>query len=364
MPAKPRSHVQRLTPYIPGKPVTEVQRELCLEHVVKLASNENPLGPSPAAIAAIHEGASSAHIYPDAASFELRAALARKHQISPDLIMVGSGSDELIHYLSLIFLDPGDEIIMGDPGFSRYSAGADLAQAKTVLVPLDENERHDLPAMAAAITDNTKLIWIANPNNPTGTIIRRREFEEFLDHLPDTVAVVLDEAYFEFAIDPEYPNALDYIRQGRQVIGLRTFSKTYGLAGLRVGYGFASGEIVKVVDGAREPFNVTSIAQKAAVAALADEDHLQRTIRANQAGLARLTGIFESCGVKTVESFTNFVWADLGRSANQVCSELLGKGIIIRSGALFGRPTCVRVSIGSPAEIDAFQAAFRDTVRA
>nr|MBA3726872.1 aminotransferase class I/II-fold pyridoxal phosphate-dependent enzyme [Armatimonadota bacterium] len=239
----------------------------------------------------------------------------------------------------------------------------DLARAKTVLVPLDENERHDLPAMAAAITDNTKLIWIANPNNPTGTIIRRREFEAFLDHLPDTVAVVLDEAYFEFAIDPEYPNALDCIRQGRQVIGLRTFSKTYGLAGLRVGYGFASGEIVQMVEGAREPFNVTSIGQKAAVAALADEDHLQKTIRANQAGVARLTGIFQSCGNQAVESFANFVWADLGRPANEVCAELLKKGVIIRSGAIFGRPTCVRVSIGSPAEMDTFEAAFHEVIR-
>ncbi len=341
-------------PYLPGKPAEEVRRELGLGRVVKLASNENPYGPSPKALAAIAGAAGGLHVYPDGSSRALREALGAFHGVPMERIVVGNGSDELIHLLGLVLLEPGDEMIMGDPGFSRYDASAHLTPCRLVKVPLDAGYRHDLLAMAAAVTERTKLVFLANPNNPTGTIVRRPELEAFLDAVPERVAVVIDEAYFEFAAPFEgYPDSRDYL--GRpNVVGMRTFSKTYGLAGIRVGYGFFPAAIADAMHRAREPFDVNSLAQAAAIAALGDTEHIARTVAGNTAGLARLGEIARGVGAVPVESQANFLLMDVGRPARPVFEALLREGVIVRSGEALGVPTCLRVSVGTPEEIETF----------
>jgi len=354
-----------MTPYSPGKPIAEVKRELGLDRVVKLASNENPLGPSPLAVAALKKAAEEAHIYPDGASHDFRQAVATRFKVPYESVIVGNGSDELIHLLGLIFLSsPDDEIIVGYPSFVRYDAAAHLADAKVIQVPLDADYRHDLPAMAKAITKNTKLVFIANPNNPTGTIVTKAEIDAFLRDLPESVTVVLDEAYFEFAEhEPDFPCSVDYVLEGRNVVGLRTLSKTYGLAGIRLGYGFAPAKIADAINRAREPFNVNSLAQLAGIAALDDEGHVQRTVENNRRGLQRLAGAFEAVGAKPCPSFANFVFADLGRPARPVFQALLERGIIVRPGDVLGAPNCLRVSVGTEEEIDLFVEALHEVMK-
>lgn len=356
MAARIRPNVLQMQPYSPGKPVDEVKRELGLDRVVKLASNENPLGPSPKAIEAVKEAASKMHIYPDGAAHDLRTALSAKFGLPPKQIIVGNGSDELIHLLGLVLLDEDSEMMMGDPSFSRYDAAAHLSDAKLVKVPLDADYRHDLSAMAKAVTEKTKLIWVANPNNPTGTVVRENEFDKFLHDIPVDTVVVLDEAYFEFAAHlKDFPNSIDYIKAGwPNVVGLRTFSKAYGLAGIRVGYGFAPPVIADAIERAREPFDVNALAQVAAVAALGDDEHIEATVETNRRGLERLAGVFEEVGAKPLESFANFIYADLGQPARPVFDALLRRGVITRPGDVLGNPTCLRVSVGTDEEIDIF----------
>jgi histidinol-phosphate aminotransferase len=362
MPSRIRPNVLAMHPYAPGRPIEDVQREFGLERVVKLASNENPFGPSPLAIAAVVEAASRMHLYPDGASRTLRHAIAEKFGMPEETVLLGNGSDELIHLLGVMYLgDPGDTMIMGDPGFSRYDASAHLADAHLVKVPLDADLVHDLDAMREAVNERTRLIFIANPNNPTGTVVSRAKFEAFLDALPGHVTVVLDEAYTEYAVDaPDPISSLDYVRAGRPVIGLRTFSKAYGLAGIRVGYGFAAPSVVDAYHRAREPFNVNALAQVAAVAALQDDDHIAHSVAYNTHGLARLAETFRSVGASPYASYANFAYADLGRPAAPIFDALLRRGIIVRSGAHVGHPHCLRVSVGTNAEIDEFVAAFTE----
>lgn len=354
-----RPNVLRMVPYAPGKPIEEVKRELGLDRVVKLASNENPLGPSPKAVAAVKAAAERMHIYPDGAAFELKRAISEKFGVPQSRILVGNGSDELLHLLGLLFLgDPDDEVVMGDPSFSRYIAAAELAPCRLVKVPLDSGFRHDLLAMAREVTERTRLVFIANPNNPTGTIVRQKELDSFVDDLPERATLVLDEAYFEFASsEPDFPNSLDYIARGRNVVGLRTFSKIYGLAGIRVGYGFASEAIVDGIDRAREPFDVNSLAQVAAVAALEDDEHLERTVENNRRGLEQLREAFLKVGARPMESFANFMFADLGRPAKPVFEALLKLGVITRSGHALGNDRCLRVSVGTEDELEVFSQA-------
>lgn len=360
-----RPNVLRMQPYSPGKPIAEVKRELGLECIVKLASNENPLGPSPKAVAALKQAAEEAHIYPDASAHDFRRAASEKFGVPYEQVLVGNGSDELIHLLGMVFLEkPEDEIIVGYPSFVRYDAAAHLAGSKLISVPLDADYRHDLPAMLAAVTPNTKLMFIANPNNPTGTLVTKAEVDALLDQLPDHVTLVLDEAYFEFAADQsDFPNSADYIREGRNVVGLRTLSKTYGLAGIRLGYGFAPPVIADAINRAREPFNVNSLAQVAGVAALADDEHVKRTVENNRRGLERLAGVFEKLGAKPCPSFANFIFADLGQPARPVFQALLERGVIVRPGDVLGSPTCLRVSVGTEEEIEVFVEAIEDVMK-
>lgn len=362
-----RANVLQMEAYTPGKPAAEVTRELGVAPVLKLASNENPLGPSPKAIEAVKIAAERMHVYPDASGFELRRAIAGKFGMPEECVFLGNGSDELIHMLGLLFLgSPDDEMIVGNPSFVRYDAAAYLAPAKLIKVQLDSTYTHDLAAMARVATANTKLVFVANPNNPTGTMVSHADLLAFRSDLPKGAMLVLDEAYYEFAAHaPGYPNSLEMIRDGLDVIALRTFSKAYGLAGIRVGYGFAPASVVDAFNRAREPFNVNALAQAAAVAALQDDAHIRATMENNARGMARIADALKSVGATPYPSYGNFVFADLHRPCGPIVQALMEHGIVIRGGQMFGTPTCVRVSIGTDHEVDRFveeiQAAMKET---
>jgi len=345
-----------MVPYSPGKPVSEVQRELGLGDVVKLASNENPLGPSPKAVEAVREAASSMHLYPDGSSFDLIQALSRHFQIAKEHIVVGNGSDELIRMLSWVLLDgPEDEVLVGDPSFICYDEAANIVPCRLIKVPLDANYVHDLLAMSSKLSDRTRIVFIANPNNPTGTIVRKQEVDAFLRDVPESALVVLDEAYFEFAREESgYPDGREYVLEGRSVAALRTFSKAYGLAGIRCGYGFMPIEVTDAINRARQPFNVNALAQVAGIAALEDEKHVERTIANNHDGASVISNAIKNAGAMPCETFANFVFADFGRPTAPLVQALLGQGVIVRSGVPFGCPNCIRVTIGTPKENDKF----------
>lgn len=354
-----------MIPYSPGKPIEEVQRELGLARVIKLASNENPLGPSPKAVKAIQEAASRINLYPDGSSHRLKQAISEKFDVATSQVLVGSGSEEIIQHLGLIFLgDPSDEVIAARPSFPRYGAAAHVADCRLIEVPLDRDLRHDLPAMAKAITSRTKLLFVCNPNNPTGTVLRKSEFESFLADVPDEVCLVLDEAYFELAQDaPEPVDSLDYLRARRNVVGLRTLSKISGLAGVRIGYGFAPEYVVDAVQRVRLPFHANSLAQVGAIVALSDEEHIRKTIENNRVGLEAISAALAAEGARVIPSYTNFAYADLHRPARPVFEALLRKGVIVRPGDVFGDPTFLRVSVGTSEENAAFAEAFKKVMR-
>jgi histidinol-phosphate aminotransferase len=272
--------IAALSPYVPGKPIDELQRELGLTRVIKLASNENPLGPSPKALAVINETAATLHRYPDGGAFKLRQALAHRWKVTDEQIILGNGSDEILGLLARTFLSPGDEAVMAAHTFVIYHMEVTAAHGKAVTVPL-KDWRHDVAAMAGAITDRTRLVFLCNPNNPTGTMVSAEEVAWLIARIPDHVVVVFDEAYFEYVRSSEFPDSMAWIKEGRNVIVLRTFSKIYGLAGLRIGYGVTTGEIVNLLNRVRPPFNANSIAQRAALAALDDDEHVARSRAVN-----------------------------------------------------------------------------------
>lgn len=356
-------NIARLTPYSPGKPVEEVQRELGLNRVIKLASNENPLGPSPEAIKAIAGCAARVHLYPDAAAWTLRQALAVRLNVSPESIVIGNGSDDIIHLLGVTFLQPDNEVVQGDPSFVRYEAAALLNNALCHRVPLTPDWVHDLEAMAARCNARTRLVFIANPNNPTGTIVGREALLRLLERMPEDALLVLDEAYYEYAAGaPEYPDGVDLVREGRNVAVLRTFSKAYGLAGLRIGYGVMHPDIAQWLHRTREPFNVNLIAQVAALAALQDVEHVHRTVAMNEEGKQTFYDAFKALGLNYTPTFANFVWVDLGRECRPIYEALLRRGIITRTGDIFGAPTYLRVTTGTPEENALFLSALRDVL--
>ena len=364
MPLPPVSaNITRLVPYTPGKPVEEVKRELGLTEVVKLASNENSLGPAPKAIEAVQKLAAKMHIYPDADVRELRQALALHLDVAPETLVFGNGSDDIIHLLGVTLLTPGDEIIQADPSFVRYESAALLNDAVCHLVPLTPDYRHDLAAMAARVNDRTRLIFLCNPNNPTSTIVNREELETFLASVPDNVVVVLDEAYYEYAVgSPEYPDSLRYVREGRNVVVLRTFSKAYGLAGHRIGFGVMRPEIAGWLNRTREPFNVNYMAQAAAVAALSDTNHIVRTVAMNEQGKCDLYAACEELGLSVTPTYANFVWIDVKTDAQAVFQGLLHRGVIVRASEGFKSPTHIRVTIGTPEENACFVLALREVL--
>ncbi len=357
MPSSIRPNVLKMTPYSPGKPIADVRRELGLERIVKLASNENPLGPSPKAVVAVQQAALKMNLYPDGASLDFRSAIASHYNMPLTNVIVGNGSDDIIQLLGLVFLgSPEDEVVVGDPSFVCYDAAAHLAGCRLIKVPLDSEQRHDLDAMIAHVSPRTKLVFIANPNNPTGTVIATEALNAFLAKLPASVTVVLDEAYFEFAAGlADVPDSANYVRAGANVVGMRTLSKAYGLAGLRIGYAFVPAFVRDAYDRARQPFHVNCLAQAGGIAALDDKEHLRKTLEMNEIGGARIAAALQRFGARTWPSYANFIWADLGKPARPVFENLLAAGVITRDGAVFGCPNCLRVSVGSSDEIDVFE---------
>jgi len=356
-----RGNIGDLAVYSPGKPIEEVRRELGLERVIKLASNENPLGPSPRAVEAVTRAAGGIALYPDGSAYRLRHALARFYDMPPEAIILGNGSNEIIQMVSLAVLEPGDEAIMPVPSFPRYQPLALLMNARPVEVPLTADFRVDLEAMAARLGPRTKIVYICNPNNPTGTINTRREMDRFLERVPRETLVVLDEAYREFVEDENYPDGLDYLRAGYNVLVLRTFSKVFGLAGLRVGYAIGDRALIAYLHRVREPFNVNALAQEAALAALEDRDFVERTRDNNRRGKARLYQAFEALNLPFVPTEANFILFDARRDEQEVFRRMLRRGVIIRGG--FGYPTMLRVTIGTPEENEAFITALEAVLR-
>jgi len=356
-----RNSIKQITPYSPGKSSREVKEELGLSEVTKLASNENPLGPCPQAIQAMQQAASDVYFYPDPLCRDLTAALADKLDVDPDGILVGRGSDEIIHMMGLAFVNPGEEIIYSDPWFAMYPITAALMDARAVTI-LHRDFAHDLEAMAAAITDRTKLILISNPYNPTGTIVTAEQMSEFMEAIPDHVIVGFDEAYYEYVDDPDYPDCLDYVREGRNAVVLRTFSKAYGLAGLRIGYGIAPPEVATALKQVREPFNVSGISQVAALASLEDPDQVQRSFQLVQDGKQYLYEQFEQMGLSYVPTQANFIFVDVGIDSRKCFDELMRRGVTVRTGDIFGTPTHIRVTIGTMEQNRKFIEALRDVL--
>lgn len=337
--------LQGLVSYEPGKPIEDVARELGLrpDEIIKLASNENPLGPSPKALAAMHEAVEKAHIYPDGGGYYLREAIAQKFGFERSQVILGAGSNEILELIGHAFLRPGDEIIAARHAFVVYKLVATLFGASTIEVP-DPGFAHDLVGILAAITPKTKVIFIANPNNPTGTLLQQPEIDRFMAQVPPGVVVVFDEAYYEFLHDA--PDTLKFVCEGRNVIVLRTFSKIQGLANLRIGYGFAPSPVIDVLQKTRQPFNTSGIAQAGALAGLQDEEHQRRTRDLTDEGRASLQSAFTEMNLEYVPSYGNFILVKVGEG-KKTFRALLQKGIIVRDMDGYGLPKWVRVSLGT-----------------
>ena len=343
------AHLEGLDRYEPGLSLEQAARESGLREVVKLASNENPLGPSPRALEAARSALVRLHRYPDGPATALRAALARGLGVDASQVVIGNGSTELIDLMARAFLGPEHNAVISEGAFARFGQVVRARNGRARLVPMRDHT-HDLPAMRAAVDERTRLLYVANPNNPTGTWNRRAEVLALLADLPPEVLLVLDEAYFEYADDPDYPDGVGFVREGRPVAVLRTFSKVHGLAGLRVGYGIAAPEVVDAVDVVREPFNCNVLAQAAALAALEDRAHVRRTVELARSERERVAGALRQRGLTVLPSLANFLFVDLARDAAAVYRELVDQGVIVRPLRAYGFDTAVRVSIGSPEE--------------
>ena len=360
----PRTNIEGIRPYKPGKPIEQVVRELGIKGpVIKLASNENPLGPSPRALSALRRVLPELHYYPEDSGHRLRAKLSATYKVDPDSIILGNGSVEIIMMACLAYLEPGDELVMSDHSFLMARLGAAVMNARVVEVPTLEYT-HDLEQMLASITPRTKIVYIDNPINPLGTIATKDALNEFMAAVPEHVLVVIDEAYSEYITSRDYPKALDYYNQNKNVLILRTFSKVYGLAGLRIGYGFARPEIIGCLAKVRLPFNASRGAQAAAVAALDDKRHVVRSRKANEAGkeflyreLKKLNKVFY------LKSYANFVFINFAVDSQEIFEQLQSRGVITRMVKEYNFPNALRVSIGTPAENKRFMKAFCEVVR-
>jgi histidinol-phosphate aminotransferase len=348
----PNAFLANLPFYEPGRPIEEVAREIGLDptQIIKLASNENPLGPSPKAKEALHKALLSVHLYPDGNGYYLRQALAEKHRLKIEQVVLGNGSNEIIEFLGHAFLSPGDEVVISQYAFAIYEIVAKMFQANVVEVPA-RKYGHDLEAMRKAITPQTRLVFVANPNNPTGTVVSSADLVSFVKQVPDSVAVVLDEAYQEFLED--VPDTTRLIENHPNVVVMRTFSKAQGLAGLRIGYGISSPQIAAALQKVRQPFQANSLAQSAALAALSDHDHIAKTVEVVRKGRTFLEGAFTQRGLEWVPSAANFVLVKVG-DGKAVFQKLLQRGIIVRPMHGYKLPEWIRVTVGTAEENDQF----------
>ncbi len=352
-------NIKTISPYVPGKPIEELERELGISGSIKLASNENPLGPSPKAIAAIKKTLEGLNRYPDGSGFYLSEALAKKYEVALSQVILGNGSNELIELAVRTFVQPGDEVVSADPSFVVYKMITQAAGGTNVIVPC-KDLRHDLDAMAERITPRTRLVFIANPNNPTGTMNTRAEMDRFMERVPDGVIVAVDEAYCEYVTHAEYPDSLDYLKEGKNVLALRTFSKIYGLAGLRIGYGITTPEIAELMNKVRQPFNTNGPGQAGALAALGDRKHVEKSIALNNEGKQYLYQSFQQLGLSYVPTETNFILFETALEARDLYAALLKQGVIIRP--MGGKR--LRVTIGLPEENKRFVSELEKIVKA
>lgn len=358
-----RSCLKLINPYVPGKPVEEVERELGLKDVIKIASNENALGPSPLAVEAMKKQAEKMQYYPDGNCYYLKDALANKLGVKPDQLIFGNGSDEILSFLTLAYVNPEDETLLVSPSFSEYIFATRLMGANPRIIPLNEGDfAYDLEALLDAVNEKTRIIFLCSPNNPTGTLLRQNDFDHFVERLPDRVLLVLDQAYCEYVTAADHPSGLDYIGKGYPMIALRTFSKIYGLAGLRIGYGIAPPEIINEVNRVREPFNVNAMAQAAALAALDDSGHLERSLNLVNESRRQITAGLAEMGLKPVPDQANFFFVDIKVDSKQAFQALLRRGVIVRTGDIFGFPTYIRVTYGLPEQNDRFLVALREVL--
>lgn len=349
-----KKQIQGLPAYAPGKPIEDVKREYGLSKVVKMASNENPYGASPKVAEAITAAATETAIYPDGYGTQLRHALAMKHQVSEKQIILGNGSDEVIQFLCRSYLTADTNTVMATPSFSQYKLNATIEGANTVEVPVKADGSHDLDAMLDQVNEQTRIIWVCNPNNPNGVAINQDAFVSFLKEVPNNCLVVSDEAYFEYVEDDAYPNTIAMVNDFPQLVILRTFSKAYGLAGLRIGYGVTSESIAQAVDPVRPPFNNNVIGHAAALAALEDDEFIQSCRKKNKEERDKVRAFFENRGMFVYPSETNFLLIETGIPGNKLFQAFLEKGFILRSGEALGYPTGIRISIGSAEENQAF----------
>jgi histidinol-phosphate aminotransferase len=352
--------IEGLAPYEGGKPIEELARELGITDAVKLASNENPLGPSPRALEAAQRVLAQSHRYPDGAAYTLRAKLAAKHGVGMNEILLGCGSNELLDLVVRTFCTPSEHIVFAEPAFVVYRIAALASGIPFTAVPLTAGLVHDLPAMAAAVTPQTRVMFVANPNNPTGTHVGRAALEKLLREVPREVIIVIDEAYLEYADADDFPDCLELRGLRERLLVCRTFSKIYGLASFRVGYAVGTPELIDYMNRVRAPFNVSALAQAAALAALDDQDHVQTVRALNQKERRRVTGALEQRGLAVAPSQANFVLVDVKRPARPVYEALLRKGVIVRPFASL--PTSLRVTLGTERENDRFLSALAEVL--
>ncbi|MCI0352589.1 MAG: histidinol-phosphate transaminase [Acidobacteriales bacterium] len=357
-------HIRALTSYTPGKPMRQAQKESGVE-CIKMASNENPLGPSPRALEAMRSAAAQANFYPDMEISQLRQELARRYQLDPQQVLVTAGSTQLLDLIARTLLTPGKNALSSERSFIVYPLVTRSAGGKYVEVPM-QNDAFDLEAIAEAVTGDTRVIYLANPNNPTGTMFDAAATDRFLARIPEHVVVVLDEAYCDFAEafarqrGVTYSRSLDYVREGRKVIVLRTFSKAHGLAGLRVGYGLGPPEFLRYLARVRPAFSVSSVAEAAALAALEDVDHIRKTVENNTVQAPELAKQLSAMGFHVVPASASFIYFDVGEDAAEVSRRIQAAGVIVRPLTAWGAPTAIRVTVGTPAQNQRFLAALRN----
>lgn len=341
-----RKEILNIEPYVPGKHIDEVKREFGLNEIIKLASNENPLGASNKVKSAIAESLPHLHQYPDGNSTKLRHKLAAHLECSPENLIVGNGSDEILKLIGEAYLSSKDQVIIADPTFSEYRFIANLMGAEIRLVPLCQY-RHDLDAMLAQVNVRTKIVFICNPNNPTGTLVTEQELRQFLSQIPQNILVVIDEAYYEYVTAEEYPQTISLLKQHPNIIITRTFSKVYALAALRIGYAIADHEIIQNLNRVKEPFNVNYLAQIAATAGLEDQEHVQQSIAVNEQGKQYLYQKLSAIGLEYTATEANFILINVKQDANALFQRLLKKGVIVRSTDCFKLPEHIRVTVGT-----------------
>lgn len=350
-----RKELSKLQPYVPGKPIEEVQKEYGLTDVVKLASNENQLGPSPKAVEAVRNELKNLNIYPDAGAMELRHALAKKYGLDYENIVAGNGGEQVLRVIAQTFINTGDEAIMAATTFDIYSNSVTHMGGIPVKIPLTEDYKHDFEAFIENINDKTKLIYVCNPNNPIPNIMTKEEVKYLVDNVPEDIVIVFDEAYYDFArVNPDYPETLEILNKRPNTIILRTFSKVSGLAAVRVGFALTSKEIATEMSKVKGVFNVNRLAQVAALAALEDQEHIDKTVELNYKSLEIMEEAFDDLGLEYVKSNANFTWVNIGTSSKIVFKELMKRGVIIRPGYLWGWDSWLRVSTGTVEQTEKF----------